>query len=411
MKYRATSQVHVSLDTGATPKKVGRLAWIDRKLYFEYDIEFLRGGLKLSPFKLPLRATTYCGEPLPFEGLFGLFNDSLPDGWGRLLLDRKLRSYGIAPEMLGPLDRLTHVGKFGMGALVYEPDESDSTLNSNTLDLNKLATETTRVLAGETEVVFPELLNLSGSSGGARPKVMVGLSIDKSRIIHGQQLLPKEYEHWMIKFPSSHDFTDAGAVEYAYSLMARAAGLEMMATHLFPAKKGPGYFGVERFDRFRNTRLHMHSLSGLIHSDHQLPSLDYRDVLKVTFDLTRSMKEVTKLFRITSFNVLARNRDDHAKNFSFLMDANGSWRVSPAYDLTYSAGPGGEHCTTVMGEGKSPTRDHLERLAEQFGISKGITKKILEHTREAISEWPKFAEEAGVRKATIRSIKKSIQSP
>ena len=411
MKYRATSQVHVSLDTGATPKKVGRLAWIDRKLYFEYDIEFLRGGLELSPFKLPLRATTYCGEPLPFEGLFGLFNDSLPDGWGRLLLDRKLRSYGIAPEMLGPLDRLTHVGKFGMGALVYEPDESDSTLNSNTLDLNKLATETTRVLAGETEVVFPELLNLSGSSGGARPKVMVGLSIDKSRIIHGQQLLPKEYEHWMIKFPSSHDSTDAGAVEYAYSLMARAAGLEMMATHLFPAKKGPGYFGVERFDRFRNTRLHMHSLSGLIHSDHQLPSLDYRDVLKVTFDLTRSMKEVTKLFRITSFNVLARNRDDHAKNFSFLMDANGSWRVSPAYDLTYSAGPGGEHCTTVMGEGKSPTRDHLERLAEQFGISKGITKKILEHTREAISEWPKFAEEAGVRKATIRSIKKSIQSP
>lgn len=408
MKHQPINQVLASIDVDGETQRVGRLAWINRRVYFEYALDFLKSGLEISPFQLPLSTKTYVADPRPFDGLFGLFNDSLPDGWGKLLLDRKLRSLGIAPETLSPLDRLTHVGGFGMGAMLYEPDASESACPIDSLNLSQLAAETSQVLQGEADHVIPELLHLSGSSGGARPKVVVGVSHDKRKIIHGQQQLPEGYSHWIVKFAASHDTKDAGAIEFAYSLMARAAGIEIPRTHLFTAKGGQGYFAVERFDRKGNQRIHMHSLSGLIHSDHQLPSLDYRDAMNATLNLTRSMKEVTKIFQIAAFNACAHNRDDHAKNFAFLMDQRGSWKVSPAYDLTFSSGPGGEHCTTVMGEGKSPSRTHLEQLAFRFSLSKTNSSEILDRTYETIGKWPAFAEEAGVRTTSIRSIKKVI---
>jgi len=192
--------------------------------------------------------------------------------------------------------------------------------------------------------------------------------------------------------------------------MAKAAGVDMMQTYLFPAAKGKGYFGVQRFDRVGARRLHMHSLSGLIHADHQLPSLDYQDALRVTLSLTRNMKEVTKMFRLAAFNVGAHNRDDHSKNFSFLMDERGSWRVSPAYDLTFSQGPGGEHCTMIMGEGKNPGRIQLMMLADKFGIPKSTAKEILDQVFETVSKWTAFGNEAGVTKGSIKAIKSAIYS-
>jgi serine/threonine-protein kinase HipA len=270
--------------------------------------------------------------------------------------------------------------------------------------LDRLAAETGEVLEGEAGDVFAELLGLSGSSAGARPKVMVGVSKDKKRIIHGQQSLQKSFAHWMVKFASSNDAKDIGAIEYAYSLMARAAGLEMMPTYLFPAKKGVGYFGVQRFDRQGDKRIHMHTVSGLLHADHRLPSLDYEHIMRATLELTRNIKEVEKILRMAAFNVFAHNRDDHAKNFSFLMDAKGNWSVAPAYDLTFSGGPGGEHSTTIMGEGKNPGKEQLLKLAEKFSITKKTANLIIDEVCSAIRKWPTFADEAGVSKISKQLI-------
>jgi serine/threonine-protein kinase HipA len=409
MKYRPVTKIIVSLALGQATVRVGTLATIKRAIYFEYEPSFIDSGIELSPFRLPLKAGTFQAKPEPFDGLFGVFNDSLPDGWGRLLLDRSLKGHGVSPEDLSPLDRLTHVGSNGMGALLFEPDASEKVTKGKFLDLAKLAEETSKVIAGETEEVFEELLELSGSSAGARPKVMVGVSPNKEQIVHGQQELPINFEHWLIKFGSRGDPSDIGAIEFAYSLMARRAGLDVMPTHLFMAKKGRGYFGVQRFDRQSGHRIHMHSLAGLIHSDHRMPSLDYEDILRATLTLTRNMQEVEKMFRLAAFNVLAKNRDDHAKNFAFLMDAKGGWRASPAYDLTYSRGPGGEQSTMVMGEGKTPGRPHLLQLAEKFGILKTKAAAILDQVAEAVGNWKLIADEAGVSKASAKTIASGIQ--
>ena len=404
MKYQPVNLVHVSLDFGNREHRVGRLALANRRIYFEFDTAFLKSGLEISPFKLPLKTGAIACDDMIFEGLFGVFNDSLPDGWGRLLLDRQMRKQGIAPEQLTPLDRLTHVGSYGMGALVYKPDVSDQFSQPNVINLDKLATETSEVLEGEAGDVFAELLGLSGSSAGARPKVMVGVSKDKKRIIHGQQHLQKNYVHWMVKFASSNDAKGIGAIEYAYSLMASAAGIDMMPTHLFPAKKGAGYFGVKRFDRQGDKRNHMHTVSGLLHADHRLPSLDYEQIMRTTLELTRNVKELKKILRIAAFNVFAHNRDDHAKNFSFLMDEKGNWSVAPAYDLTFSGGPGGEHSTSIMGEGKNPGKEHLLKLAEKFSITKTEARRIIENVYSAVNKWPAFAEETGVGKTSKKLI-------
>lgn len=411
MKYRPVTKIIVSLAMGNSPVRIGTLATVRRAIYFEYEPSFLVSGIEISPFRLPLKAGTFQAKPEPFEGLFGVFNDSLPDGWGRLLLDRSLKGLGISPEDLTPLDRLTHVGSNGMGALLFEPDASEKVTKGKFLDLAQLAEETTKVIAGETEEVFQELLELSGASAGARPKVMVGVSPNREQLVHGQQELPINFEHWMIKFGSRGDPSDIGAIEFAYSLMARNAGVDVMPTYLFAAKKGGGYFGVQRFDRHGGHRIHMHSLSGMIHADHRMPSLDYEDILRATLTLTRNMQEVEMMFRLAAFNVLAKNRDDHAKNFAFLMDAKGGWRVSPAYDLTYSRGPGGEQSTMVMGEGRNPGRPQLLQLADKFGITKPIAATILDQVGETVGNWKSVAEEAGVSKISIKAIAAGIHAP
>lgn len=234
MKYIPVKLLNVFLMFGDTPLAVGRLALVQRKIYFEYFPSFIASGLEISPAKLPLQSGAKAPATDIFDGLFGLFNDSLPDGWGRLLLDRQVQARAIATEKLGPLDRLTHVGKFGMGALVYEPSEPHLAKHSNQLDLDLLAEESTRISEGEVEQISTELFELSGSSAGARPKIMVGISEDSMKFIHGQQELPPGFEHWMIKFTSSQDRRDSGNIEYAYSLMARASGIEMMPTQRRP---------------------------------------------------------------------------------------------------------------------------------------------------------------------------------
>jgi serine/threonine-protein kinase HipA len=409
MKFEPISQVKVFLKFDNTAQLVGRLAKREHKIYFEYDRDFIQTGREISPLNCALRPGVQTFDPFLFEGLPGVFDDSLPDGWGRLLLDRQMRSLGVLPQELSALDRLAHVGHAGMGALVYEPDHTLK-LSDGALNIAKLASQVQQILSGKASDVLAELLALNGSSAGARPKAVIGVHKNRQDVIHETQQTPPDYEPWLVKFPNSNDGTDAGAIEYAYARMAAEAGLDMPEVHLFPAKTGSGYFAVRRFDRRSDGRLHMHTASGLLHSNFRAPSLDYEDLLALTMHLTKDMREVEKMYRLAVFNVCAHNRDDHGKNFSFLMDKSGEWKLSPPYDLTFSSGPQGEHSTMVMGEGKNPGRDALIKLGLEAKISQSSIKAIMEKTRNAMSNWPKHAATYGVSRSNIALVKSKIEA-
>ena len=389
MTYTPQSLVHVHYQ----PAKmlVGRLALRQHKIFFEYDAAFLKRGLEISPFQLPLQPGVVVARDFTFDGLFGVFNDSLPDGWGRLLLDRTLSKRNLDPGALSPLDRLCFVGQYGMGALGYAPAYDSPPLVPEA-DLDTIAHRIQAWQEQEEDDFVEDLLRLGGSSAGARPKVLLRLN----------------GEEWLIKFRSSGDPTDMGTLEYAYHLMAAAAQLEVPPAQLFPSRRGPGFFGTRRFDRVGGQAIHMHTLSGLLHADHRVPSLDYQTILKATMHLTRDVRECELQFRACVFNVLSHNRDDHAKNFSFLMDRHGAWRVAPAYDLTFSAGPRGEHCTMVMGEGKAPQLAHVLKLAATCGIQKAKAQAIIDEVVTAVQQWPLLADQAGVRARSKQLVQAAI---
>ncbi len=342
---------------------VGRLAVSPQGLaVFEYNNEWLVNGFSISPFYLPLKAGAFVAKSQPFQGNFGVFADSLPDGWGNLLLDRMLKKYRINPYSLGILDRLSLVGSQGMGALCYEPEQSFSHQNESD-DLEFLAAEAKKLLNDELDSNALELLHQqAASSAGARPKVMIKYN----------------NEFWLVKFPSSSDPQNIGEIEYKYSLLARKAGLEMPETKLFEGK----YFGVKRFDRAGEERIHMHSAAGMLYADFRLPSLDYTELLKACRGLTKNVEEVEKLFRLMVFNVLISNKDDHAKNFSFIY-SNGQWKCSPVYDLLPSNGFNGYHSTTIAGQGK-PDKKDIFQLASICSISEKKAVLIYEEVADKI---------------------------
>ncbi|MEO9476597.1 MAG: type II toxin-antitoxin system HipA family toxin [Cyclobacteriaceae bacterium] len=405
--HKPLNKIKAGLDFGKGLIPVGTLALRDGITYFEYDQAFLEKGLHISPFRLPLEPGLKSFESQFFEGLPGVFYDSLPDGWGRLLLDRLLKSHGHLSEEFSSLDRLAHVGVHGLGALIYEPDQNEKNIEGE-IALDDLAKQTEVVLHGHAEDTLEELIALNGSSAGARPKALIGIDKSRRSIIHGKHMLPTDYEHWILKFPNSIDGLDAGAIEYVYSILAKEAGIEMNETYLFQAAKGAGYFATKRFDRNKSQRLHMHTASGLVHSNFRTPSLDYEDLISLTEALTRDVREVEKMFRLAVFNILSHNRDDHGKNFSFLMDSNGEWKLSPSYDLTFSSGPGGHQSTMVMGEGKHPSKEHLMKLGQVAKLKKTTVTSILEQTQEALKHWHELAQNYAVSKTNIKLIGERI---
>ena len=361
---------------------VGQLVYMNKKIYFEYDKSFLTTGIEISPYKLPLRSgVMVCDDDL-FEGLFGVFADSLPDGWGRLLLDRYFLKNKIAYHDITPLDRLAYIGSFSIGALGYRPIINDSLKSVKNIDLDNLADGSNDILIKNSTDNIDNFLVLGGSSSGARPKIMVQIN-DKDEMLPGSQKLKSGYKHYMVKFASSLDNKNIGKEEYRYSLMAKKAGIDMPNTKLLEGKNN-SYFAIERFDRIGDERVHIHSVAGLTHSDFRMPVLDYDDLLALTLHLTKDLNEVVKMFRLACFNLFAHNRDDHAKNFSFLLNKENQWKLSPAYDLTFSYGPDGEHSTTYLGEGKNPTEKHLIKLATLHNIKNG--QKIIDKVKSVIKE-------------------------
>ena len=345
-------------------KAVGRLVLSPNGLaVFEYDAHWLQYDFSISPFYLPLQQGAFVAKRNPFHSNFGVFADSLPDGWGNLLLDRVLKKHRINPHSINLLDRLSLVGSYGMGVLCYEPEQSMVQLEPSH-DLKFLASEVAHILNEESDSTALELLHQqAGSSAGARPKVMI----------------KHNNEHWLIKFPSSSDPHNIGETEYNYSLLAKKAGLEMPETHLFEGK----YFGVKRFDRIGNERVHIHSAAGLLYADYRLPSLDYTELIKATWGLTHNAEEAEKMYRLMVFNVLIGNKDDHAKNFSFIYH-NGSWKCSPVYDVLPCYGFNGHHSTTIAGQGNPTVKDMYE-VATQTSISTKRAEKIYEEVADSLS--------------------------
>lgn len=397
--------VNVSLHHKIKKIDVGRLAYKDRKIYFEYDGEFLKSGIELSPYKLPLKKGVFTCDDKLFDGLYGVFADSLPDGWGKLLIDRHLISKGVKFSEISPLDRLSYIGKFGVGALVYEPVIEDIDVDKKEIILDELATSSLEILRGTSGDFLDTLLFLGGSSAGARPKVMLQIN-EANEILDSNQKLKNGFEHYLVKFPSSTDASDIGKLEYVYSLMARDAKLEIPHTKLLHGKIN-SYFAVKRFDRVGDERLHLHSAAGLVHSDFRLPSLDYDDLLALTLHLCKDVNEQLKMFRLACFNLFTHNRDDHAKNFSFILDNNFNWKLSPVYDLTFSYGPGGEHSTTYLGEGKNPTSKHLEKLALKHKIKDA--QIIINEVKNVVNNFSNYANIVSLNKTTQESVWLSLR--
>ncbi len=358
------------IDVYSCGRHVGILANSKHITAFQYSDEWIETGFSISPFSLPLENRLFLPKYEPFDGLYGVFSDSLPDGWGRLLVDRFIRQYfGMLPDELSGFHRLMLVSESGMGALSYKPS-IESADGSSTQDYDKLAKACKSLLKEENINNLDELFQLGGSSGGARPKVHTQINS----------------EEWIIKFPSSFDSKNIGLEEYEYSLCAKACGIQMSETKLFPSEICDGYFGTKRFDRKSDGRkVHMVSASGLLETSHRYPNLDYTQLIRLTMLLTRDMNEVKSLFNLMCFNIFAHNRDDHSKNFSYLYDEDESrWILSPAYDLTYSSSLGGEHATTVNGEGKNPGMDDILAVAKIAGIDKTYAKSRAKEIEETV---------------------------
>lgn len=361
-------------------QEVGTLARTSDGLYpFEYASSWLATGFALNPLTLPLRKGVFMPKLDPLDGMFGVFEDSLPDGWGRLLVDRMLKSKQMLPHGVNKLARLAIVGSSGMGALNYVPTwELDASAHSNSSknNLDQLAKDCASLLKNEDTDDLDEIFLLGGSSGGARPKILTKV----------------EGEDWIIKFPSTYDPPNIGKQEYLYALCAQTCGVEFPEVRLFPSNLCSGYFGARRFDRGgTSNKLHMVSVAGLLETTHRTPNLDYHDLMKLTFILTKDYEELKRLYRLMCFNVFAHNRDDHSKNFSFLYNhETRTWTLSPAYDLTYSSSINGEHATTVAGNGKNPGMDDVLAIASMHDLSKTWARKTAETIKEEVQPLMKY---------------------
>ncbi len=364
-----------SLQVFYNEKKVGTLALMKNNIVaFEYDSNWITNGFSISPFSLPLKKQVFIPRIDPFDGLYGVFSDSLPDGWGRLLVDRMLNSQNINPREISQIDRLAIVGETGMGALSYKPEYNLLEDKDYQEDYDNLALSCKKILNTEYSADLDKLFKLGGSSGGARPKILTKI----------------DNEDWIIKFPSSLDDSNIGKLEYLYSVCAKKCKIDIPETKLFPSKISSGYFGIKRFDRKKLStgairKLHMISVSGLLETSHRIPNLDYNDLMQLTLNLTKSFEEVEKLFRLMCFNVFSHNRDDHSKNFSFIYNEDlNKWELSPAYDLTYSYSINGEHATTINGNGVNPGLNDILKVAEKIGLDKKKAEKIAIEIRETV---------------------------
>lgn len=387
--------IGLRFDNDAVDHSIGRVVMANGLAQLEWSDPYIAGQRRVSPVLYPAERGLIEARGRDFDGLHGFLADSLPDAWGTLLMRRRVERLGTRWDTLDSVDRLALVGEQGRGALVFAPATTPSA-DADTLDLAVLAEQSRSILLGEESALGDTLALLGGASGGARPKIHVGfdpggpIRLDDGECAGGS-------ESWIVKFRALADPVDIGPVEQAYAVMARAAGIAMAESRLLQASDGPGFFATRRFDRpAPGQRLHMISLAGAIEAPPHAPSLDYDGFLRATMAITRDVRSVDQAFRRMVFNVLACNRDDHTRQHAYLMDSGGAWRLAPAYDLTFSAGPGGEHYFAVAGEGRAPTRAHVEQVGKTHGIAQKRIAQIIDEVGATVADWPLHACEAGV---------------
>ncbi len=389
-------EIQIVLDMGGAREPVGVLAINDNKVLFEYDPIWIKKGIELSPLNLSTAKATYQFDASKLPGSIpGVFADSLPDGWGMLIMDRFFSKKGINRHEISVIDRLAYLGNNAMGALCYEPSLKVDTKVTESLKIGALAREAHELYEGRIEEAGRLLTKIGGSPGGARPKALIGISDSGTKFVSGIGPLPEGYTQWMVKFsgPAKSTLREMGKIEglmeYIYLQMAQTAGITVPDFMLIPDEIGLQHIAVRRFDRpTAHERVHVATASGLLHADHKLPSLDYQDLLKFAMWLTRDIKQVKEQFRRAAFNLLAVNRDDHAKNHGYVMDVSGKWQLAPVYDITFSSGPGEEHWTAYLGEGRNPGKKSLLRLAEIVSISEKDAEVIIEEVRSAVEQLP-----------------------
>ncbi|MEI6033835.1 MAG: type II toxin-antitoxin system HipA family toxin [Verrucomicrobiae bacterium] len=403
-------------------ERIGRLAdspAVAGRILFEYDAAWRRKGIELSPFHLPtsLAGPTFFDSEFPqVKNLPGLMWDSLPDSWGMPLLERRLREAEHDPAKATGTVFLSHVGHRGMGAIRYEPDHAGGAEHRMLTSLRRLDDEASRVQQDQAPADFQsihDLIQTGSAIGGAKPKAAVYIDLATDRV----SVSPDAgFEPWVVKLstvPAEHkDSRQAGRVEYAVSNMARAAGIQMPETRIFPVKysKGErGLFGIKRFDRNAGvSRVHVQTYAALRHIIPVRGAGSYEMMAQDVLALSGDQRDVAELFRRGVFNVLSGNRDDHLKNFSFLMDGDWRWRLAPAYDITPSPGPQSLHervsarqCTAMNGT-LSPALDDMLACAEAMDLD---GPKIIREVQSALSGWMGFAQQAGLKASVAEKVK------
>ena len=384
--------------------QLGTLADAGRTLLFEYSAEAHRQGLELSPHGLPLQGPAFQGFPTHQWRLPGLIADALPDGWGLLLMDRLFRKRGLRPETLSPLDRLAFIGDRGMGALSFRPAD-DIDPGEDDLSLLQLAQEAQEVVHDHDTEALQTLARLGGSPHGARPKVLVHFD-PQSQTVGTHPFAGAE--PWLVKFQAGNEHPEVCAIELLYSRMAHAFGIEMPQTHLFALSDTLSAFGIRRFDRADGLRVPTLTMAGALDVDFREPAVGYDVLLKLTRMLTRSQVEVDRAYRRAVFNVAFHNRDDHCKNMSFRLDAARRWQLAPAYDLTFSSGPGGEHHMDICGEGRDVTRAHLLQLAKEGDVDAGFASACIDEACELAEDFEPMAAALPIRAETRRELVRAI---
>ena len=408
---------------------------------FEYYPEFIKTGIELSPLKMPLSQRIYTFPELDyatFKGLPGLVADSLPDDFGNEVLNAWVAAQGRSPEDITPLQRLQYTGKRGMGALTYSPATKLKSLNaSQQVEIASLVAIAQEVLDSrnqmqvtlsgdgqENKEAMLALLSVGMSAGGARPKAVLAFNEDFTQVRSGQTDTPSGFTHYLMKFDgvSEHNknketFGDPmgyGAMEYVYHLMAKKCGIDMMPCHLLP-EGNRRHFITQRFDRVGNNKRHVQTLNAMSHISYKQPgSFSYAEIIAVARQLKLPATEAMQLFKRMVFNIVARNHDDHAKNFAFMLTPNNQWHLAPAYDLAYSFKPGSKwvnsHWMKLNGKRDDFTRSDFytfEKLSPIFTIKK--MDSVINETIEHVSTWNELAKDQGVPGSLIEEISQNLR--
>lgn len=401
---------------------------------FEFDPAFGQSGIQLAPFKMPLSTEIYSFPALSkdtFKGLPGLLADGLPDDFGNALIDTWLAANGRAPESFNPVERLCYVGQRGMGAMEYIPDKGPANNSSENLDVDSLVNLASQILSKRTEVTgslsseksqstLTDILQVGTSAGGARAKAIIAWNQQTNEIRSGQINASEGFTYWILKFDGVAENKDKeladpkgyGQIEYAYYKMALAAGISMNDCLLYE-ENGRKHFMAKRFDRAKNgSKIHMQSFGAMEHFDYRQPgAYSYEQAMQTIRKLNMPMASIEEQYRRMAFNIFSRNQDDHVKNISFLMNQNGEWSLSPAYDVTYSYNPDGswthKHQMTLNNKRENFISEDFYTCAENLSIMKNRAKDILKEVQEAILHWEHFAEEAGVVEDKTIRIKNS----